>query len=147
MSKADWAKSKENDERQTREKAAFVVARSKIERVCMPMFHGTVEPFEVFDPSKCKSGLGLWLTADRRLAERYARGRDGIVLEFEVDLERVAEYSLAHHNPWLEPPTWRRCFMESGFDGLRVDNDGDTYVIAFVARRVVFVRQHVPPKL
>lgn len=122
----------------------LALQNSKVMSLRMNMFHGSEHSFKVFDPARSKTGLGLWLSGSFDMANLYAtRWAEGVVLEFAVDLKRLAEYDIAYHRstPFVAEQ-WKAHFQTLGFDGLHILNGGGSYVIAFCSESTAFVEQH-----
>lgn len=113
--------------RQTAFSASNIVAMSGV------YYHGSEANFVTFDPSRTKSGVGLWLTHRHPVAQAYAnKFSNGQVLKFKFDLKKVAQYNIALHAAHrYDPYVWRDFFKSQGCDGIGLVNENDIYVIVF----------------
>ena len=126
---------------------ALALKNSATVQIAGSFYHGTTNPFRVFNPALCKSELGLWLTDNFDVANSYALDSFGVVLEFTVSLNRVAEYDICHHKPHLfEKLKWREFFIDNDYDGLKVINGSAFYVIAFHGNSAQWAKEIQPKK-
>lgn len=108
-------------------------------------WHGSPCTFDRFDFSKLRDGLGVFFTADKPQAGYHGRAR-----QYRLTFRNILRIHQGEYAKWLARREGeiscdvRRRLMRDGYDGVRVEYDGDVVdYVAFSNRSIKHVSDNV----
>lgn len=106
------------------------------------LYHGSKGYCGPLDPEKSVTGIGVWFTKNKRVAETNINEM-GCLYEAKVDISRPYHCELSEYQQKHQPKgrQWRAELIDQNYDGVIMDNLEDTYYIPLYSCQITVVQK------